>query len=172
MNMLPFHPAPSSVGELLPGQFSIPNNPISDAHSIAAANSVTYRARLAELMPARFSIPENPLLRELTGMSSLRGCRSCEVGFVRGVNGLNGFTDDIKAWYDKAVVSASDLFAGGDWTKWAMIGGGVLLLFSLMPGGSSYRGQMKSLRSKQREERKSLRRKYRGYRRAARAIAE
>ena len=172
MNMLPFHPASSSVGELLPGHFAIPNNPISDAYSLVASDEIIYRAKLGEIMAARFSIPENPLLRELSGCSSLRGCNtSCGCG--GSGCGMNGFTEDLKGWYDKAVASASTMFGGIDTTTLLLAGGGIVALYFLLgAGGGEYRGKMSELRRKQAEERRGLKRQYRGYRRAARAIAD
>jgi hypothetical protein len=175
MNMIPFNPAPSSVGILMPGQWAVPNNPIADAISLQSSDVVRYKARLGEIMAARFAVPENPLLRELSGCSSLRGCSSgCGGGCSCGGNcGMGDWSEDLKGWYDTAVTSAKSMFGGIDTTTLLLAGGAVVALYFVMgAGGSEYRGKMGELRRKQVEERRTLKRSYRGYRRAARAIAD
>jgi hypothetical protein len=64
---LPHHPA-TGFGDLIPGSFNIPQNPILDAGTplvpslSAATGQVTYRPHMGELIAAQYTVPQNPLL--------------------------------------------------------------------------------------------------------------
>lgn len=70
---LPYHPAPG-FGDLLPGHFVVPQNPIRDAGTAlvpsvqaAAHNKVTRVAKMGDLLPGAFTVPQNPLLAAIMG---------------------------------------------------------------------------------------------------------
>lgn len=52
------HPAPG-LGELLPGFFVVPQNPVTDA--------VRYIPNLGDIMPGAFVVPQNPVVDRATG---------------------------------------------------------------------------------------------------------
>jgi hypothetical protein len=70
------HPAPG-FGDLIPGFFVVPQNPIVDNKSRALmpygfAGDIGYVPKFGDLMPSRLAVPSNPLIRALrAGMS---GC--------------------------------------------------------------------------------------------------
>jgi hypothetical protein len=71
MSHIPFHPAPG-LGDLLPGEFVVPQNPIRDAGTALVPSAVglnggkPYRvAKLGDLMPGKFTVPQNPLITTL-----------------------------------------------------------------------------------------------------------
>lgn len=83
MSWIPYHPAPG-FGELVPGAFVVPQNPIVDTKDPSVSpdsfagngsSGVKYIPRMAEILPSRFAVPQNPLIAQLrAGMSSLMGC--------------------------------------------------------------------------------------------------
>lgn len=58
MSMIPYHPAPG-LGDLLPGFFAVPQNPIRDA--------VTVVPRIGDILPACFAVPQNPIRDYMSG---------------------------------------------------------------------------------------------------------
>jgi hypothetical protein len=71
MSHIPFHPAPG-LGDLLPGEFVVPQNPIRDAgtalvpSAVALAGGRPYKvAKLGDLMPGKFTVPQNPIVTTL-----------------------------------------------------------------------------------------------------------
>jgi hypothetical protein len=71
MSMLNFHPAPG-LGDLLPGEFVVPQNPIRDAGTPLVPSNVgltkgrPYKVpKLGDLMPGKFAVPQNPLITTL-----------------------------------------------------------------------------------------------------------
>lgn len=148
MSHIPFHPAPG-FGELMPGDFVVPQNPIT-----MAQNGVSRIARMGELMPGQFSIPQNPIKRNFeTGMQGMgtKGCAGigCDsggfTGSLAGGNGL-GFMDDV----DWEGLSPTNWSTG---MKWA-VGAGVVLMILL------YRPGKQSMREELAEARRSIRKKY------------
>lgn len=60
---IPFHPAPNrALGELLPGFFDVPQNPIT-----AREYGIGYTPTLGEIMPGMFTVPQNPIVAFGTG---------------------------------------------------------------------------------------------------------
>ena len=169
---LPFHPAPG-LGDLLPGSFVVPQNPILDAGTAlvpsvqaAAGGRVVRVPHIGELLPARFDVPQNPLRDALLSASVVKtqstkgmGC----VGCMAGLDGLGGMGDlsssitSITSWFSKPLFT----IAGFNVMPWhvALAGVGAYMLFA--PGGSEYRAASRALRAQ-----------HRGYRRAGRAIGE
>ena len=81
------HPAPG-MGELMPGFFVVPQNPITMAQT-----GMGYFARMGELLPASFSVPQNPIVNNFaTGMQGMGtlGCggnKGCAAGFTGALSG-------------------------------------------------------------------------------------
>lgn len=167
---LPYHPAPG-FGELLPGSFVVPQNPIRDAGT-ALVPSVQAKAlgrvvrvpHIAELMPASFDIPQNPLRDALLSASVVNtqstkgmGC----VGCGAGLDGLGSMGDLSASFNSVTTWLTAPLFtvAGIGVAPWmlGLAGVGAYMLFA--PGGSAYRSASSQLRSQ-----------HRGYRRLGRAI--
>jgi hypothetical protein len=128
-----FHPAPG-FGQLMPGDFVVPQNPISRAE-----RGVGYVARMGELLPGSFSVPQNPIVRNFqTGMQGM-GTMGCAGGM--GCEGA-GFTGSL-AGLGEISLPSIDLasFNPSTWDKttWYMVGGGVLLLLLMMRPGQSER---------------------------------
>jgi hypothetical protein len=65
------HLAPG-LGELLPGWFVLPQNPIAAARQGRVPH-------IGELLPASFTVPENPIIRALT-VGHHGGCGACSCG--------------------------------------------------------------------------------------------
>jgi hypothetical protein len=151
----PFHPAPG-LGDLLPGFFVVPQNPILDAGTplvpsvqATAPNQVLKVHHIGELMPGMWTVPQNPLIQALatvgtSGASGL-GCMGC------GMAGLGQ-------------TSTTDILTGDSlglgMPNWVYLAAGVLAWVIFMPGGSEYRKKKSALASQ-----------YRGYTRAKRAVA-
>ena len=81
------HPAPG-MGELMPGFFVVPQNPITMAQT-----GMGYFARMGELLPGSFSVPQNPIVSNFkTGMQGMGtlGCAGqpgCTAGFTGALSG-------------------------------------------------------------------------------------
>ena len=81
------HPAPG-LGELMPGFFVVPQNPITMAQT-----GMGYFARMGELLPGSFSVPQNPIVSNFkTGMQGMGtlGCAGqpgCTAGFTGALSG-------------------------------------------------------------------------------------
>lgn len=82
------HPAPG-LGDLLPGFFVVPQNPVTDA--------VRYVPNLGDIMPGAFVVPQNPVVDRAaghvvpigtSGVSGGCGC-GCSGGGGCGVSKLN-----------------------------------------------------------------------------------
>ena len=153
-----FHPA-TGFGDLLPGWFDVPQNPIRDAGtplvpSVQAVypNQVTRKKTLGEFMSASFAVPQNPIIRTLatggqtSGMAGL-GCAGCGMGSLGQTGSTSVFTEDS---------------LGLGLPNWAYMAGGAVLAWAIfMPGGSEYRQKKSALASQ-----------YRGYKRAKKAAAQ
>lgn len=97
MAHLNFHPAPG-LGDLLPGAFVVPQNPI-DGESRRATS---YVPRMGELLPGSFSVPQNPLIAALSSGNPLKpanmsngagcGCAECAGGGLSGLSGLGNMS--------------------------------------------------------------------------------
>lgn len=165
MSHINFHPAPG-LGDLLPGMFVVPQNPIRDAGTAlvpsvqaTAPNQVMRVKHIGELLQAAFTVPQNPLIRTLAtggqsnnGMAGL-GCGSgcgCGMGDTTAVPAASSWTD---------MFTNSTIIPGIP--DGLIYGGGLLAAYMLLsPGGSEYRKRSAALKSQ-----------YRGYKRAAAAVA-
>lgn len=110
---MPFHPAPG-LGDLAPGWFALPQNPLTmtDSTVLVPTMSATAPGRwvktphLADLVQAAFVVPENPIVETLSSGRGLGcgcggGCNGSQNFY--GVNGLRGLgqvlgTDPVSTW--------------------------------------------------------------------------
>lgn len=71
-----YHPAPGTLGELMPGSFVVPQNPIYDNKSRALDPmgfvGVRYIPSMGEILPSRFTVPRNALVSQIR--EGLAGC--------------------------------------------------------------------------------------------------
>ena len=163
MSHIPFHPA-VGFGDLLPGSYAVPQNPIRDAGTalvptnFAVTGNRPYRVPgIGELLSAKFTVPQNPLRNTLvngwSGVAKPTGGCGCAGGGCgcggHGMGDLSDFTD----WLQTSSV--------GGLPNWLIYGGAAVAAWMIfMPGGSDYRQQSRALRSQ-----------YRGYRRASRSAS-
>lgn len=152
-----YHPAPG-LGELIPGSYVVPQNPI-----VAAS----YIPHMGELLPATFVVPQNPLIAALatpagtgmpnntrgmaygSGMSGLGGC-GCRGGMCGcGMSGLGLFEDPM--------------------TLALLAGGLILAMWMVTPGGATYHRERERLRETYQRGVRRLKSESRGYRRVARS---
>jgi hypothetical protein len=157
-----FHPA-AGLGDLLPGMYTVPMNPIRAAQQqtagivpslqATAPGKVIRRQHMGEILAGRWTVPQNPLIRSLTGGGM--GCVGCAgVGCV-GCAGMSGLGDASTGNFltDSTIISGVP--------DGILYGGAALLAWMIFaPGGSEYRKRASALRSQ-----------YRGYKRAAAAIS-
>jgi hypothetical protein len=156
------------MGDLLPGYFVVPNNPITSAAGGPGATGIGRVAHVGELMPASFVVPENPLMnalvtvgrgpasqKSLSGLGGGCGCTGlgCGCGDRMSLSGLGEFNMD----------SVTQNLNPANWsaTTMAMVGGGVLLLILMMrPGGSEYKAAVTRAKADYQSTIASIRKKY------------
>lgn len=158
-----FHPSPG-LGDLLPGWFVVPQNPIRADSTVLVPSvqatvpgQIARRPHMGEFLPATFAVPQNPIIKNLnTGMGGLAcGCGTPSCDGAGNFYGMSGF--DVSSVTDWAQKTSPV----GGLPNWALFGGAAALAWLvLMPGGSEYRTQKRALASE-----------YRGYRRAGRRMA-
>lgn len=160
MSHIPFHPAPG-FGELLPGNFVVPQNPITGDREVVARVPT-----IGELLAAHFVVPQNPLLRELTKGNCGCGCNGSGNGNggCDKANGMSG-TGLMGTLTGMGFASTGDTPGGNGGSlnfdpqaiisgnagllTYAVLGGGALLLMSLLSSrGSKYREAAESLRKR------------------------
>jgi len=158
------HPAPG-FGELLPGSFVVPSNPIVPR---------SYIPRIGELLPASFPVPQNPLIAAMMsppgyGMPNSRGIGcGCSPGCGSGMCGLSGLGSDCGCIGGMCGCGMSGLGQFDPMTL-ALVAGGLVLLYMFMaPGGSAYRQKKAELTSEYGQKLAALRGRERGYKRVAR----
>jgi hypothetical protein len=150
---LPMHPAPG-LGDLMPGWFVVPQNPILDrgtplVPSVQATNpnGISRIPRLGDLVVGSFTVPQNPLTNP-SPMQAGMGCSSCGGANFYGMNGLGQsfsevFTDigagnwsqagtDLTSWLE-----ASTMISGIP--NWGIVGAGAAALLLFLPSGPEYR---------------------------------
>lgn len=175
MSMIAYHPAPG-LGLMLPGWFVVPNNPLQ------ARQAVAYQPTLGEIMPARFVVPENPLLRALSlGAAPKCLCSSMGCGMgcpTHGMAGLPEVWEQVKGtatgvWntVTGAVTGAVSGVTGlGNWTTYALLGGGALVLYMVFARGGGYRSAARKARQEYRAKIAGLKQQHgRRYKRFAEA---
>jgi hypothetical protein len=146
MAWITHHPAPG-FGDLLPGWFVVPQNPITQPHEMKRVQSV------GEFLPARLLTPYNPLVNALQTVGRAPGDKGGgKVGLMGlGEFNLSAFTGNI-----------GDTFKSLSTTQWIMIGGGVLVVLMLLarPGKSEYQSAVRRAKEQYREAIAAARRKY------------
>ncbi len=76
MGMINYHPAPG-LGDLLPGFFVVPQNPITQGTS--------YVPRIGDILPGSFPVPQNPIKDYMTGRLNMIGRDPNVKGTINGV---------------------------------------------------------------------------------------
>lgn len=134
-----------SIGELVPGRFPIPQNPIT------AAEAIAYGPGMGELVAGRFAVPQNPLLGRGLGC----GCQRDGMGTLD----FSSAWESLSAGASSAWESASSITGGVN--PW-ILGGGLAVLGLLLfrPGGSEYRRAMSAAKSKYRDEVSRIKSRY------------
>jgi len=164
--VIPVHPAPG-LGDLLPGWFVVPQNPIRDAGTPVKAN-VTAKAggavvkvpSMGELMPGMFTVPQNPLRQALASPpgTGVPGTKGLGCGTCHGMGDASGLMGSLASAGTslQTTLTAQHTLLGVTLPTWAWaaiaIGGYMLVA----PGGAEYR---------------AVRSRSRGYRRLAGAVA-
>ena len=161
MSQINFHPAPG-LGELMPGWFVVPQNPIAPDRTelmptpqARSGGRPVYVPHVGELMPAKFTVPQNPLVRELRGLGVLGGCGSCGMAGCAGCGSASGEAKCGAGCGCASAIGFSGLGSFGDSLSGLadtlttgympyLIGGGLLLLF-LSGRGSSREGYRKAV---------------------------
>lgn len=115
---LGYHPA-AGLGDLLPGSFVVPQNPIE-------AGQVKYIPKIGDILPARFAVPQNPLIAALRkGVSGLGGC--CCGG--EGSKGANPEDTGMAYINGEALAEASgDVLGSIDWVTVIIAAGAAYML--------------------------------------------
>lgn len=150
------HPAPG-LGELIPGWFVVPSNPIVPTYRIPG---------IGELLPASFPIPQNPLIAAISsppgyGMPNSRGM----CGMAVGMAGLGSDCGCIGGMCGCGMAGLGQF----DPMTLALVAGGLVLLYMFMaPGGSAYRQKKAELTSEYAGKLAALKGRERGYKRVAR----
>lgn len=115
------HPAPG-FGDLLPGSFVVPQNPI------AGQQAISYIPKIGELLPGRFTVPQNPLIKTVrqgvAAMTGLGGC-GCSTGggdegaYINGslLDGVGGLGDALGSVNWPTVIVAAG-------AAWLLLGAG------------------------------------------------
>ena len=142
MPYLSFHPAPG-VGDLLPGWFVVPQNPIKP---------VTMQQNMGDFLPAQFAVPQNPInnnaiLKTLAvGVNTAAmGCASCQYR-AANLNGMGGL-----GLGDLGYFTSFDPTTWG-MAEWATIGIGAFILFgAFRPSGSEYQKAVAAAKAQYRD---------------------
>jgi hypothetical protein len=177
------HPAPG-FGELIPGSFVIPSNPIVPAG---------YIPHIGELLPASFPIPQNPLIAAISsppgygmpntsaglGCGCSSGCGSGMCGSGGGV-GMSGFGSGLGSGLGSDCGCIGGMCGCGmsglgqfDPMTLGLVLGGLVLAYMLMaPGGKGYRQEVASAKSAYTARIAKARSTHRGYKRVARGTTQ
>lgn len=160
------HPAPG-LGELIPGSFVVPSNPIVPS---------SYIPHIGELLPASFPVPQNPLIAAISsppgyGLPNQAGLGcGCSTGCGSGMcgnRGLSGLGADCGCIGGMCGCGMGQL--GMDPMTLALVAGGLVLAYLLLvPGGKGYRERKAALQQEYSGKYAALRSKERGYKRLAR----
>jgi hypothetical protein len=155
------HPAPG-LGELVPGSFVVPSNPVV---------SRSYIPHIGDLLPGSFVVPQNPLIAAVSSPPGygMPNSRPLGVQGHRGMGELGAFSD---------LGCTGGMCGGGmglfeDPTSLALlIGAGVVVMWMLSaPGGREYHEGRRKLKQTYERQVQYLKAKSRGYRRVARETA-
>lgn len=186
MAQIGHHPAPG-LGELIPGWFVVPANPITAARSgggigefmpsyypvpqnpIQAAG---YRIpSIGEILPASFTVPQNPLVAAIMSPGGM-GC-GCAAGCGSGMcgSGMGDLGSDCGCVGGMCGCGAGMGFLESmDPMTLALVAGGLVLAWMVMaPGGSAYRQELASAKSAYSNRVARARSEHRGYKRVGAA---
>ena len=75
---LSIHPAPG-LGDLLPGWYAVPQNPVD-----IGLSGIGYTSGIGEILPGSFAVPQNPLKDYTAGRVRLIGQQSSSSGSLNG----------------------------------------------------------------------------------------
>ena len=141
---LPYHPAPG-LGDLLPGYFVVPQNPIT-----ARDYGVTVNPGIGDILPAAFSVPENPILNYTRGKVKPLGQSGCGCGGSCGhcgegtINGM-GVGDLSTDWNNfQSTISQGNITGAAQATffgvpVWVLLAAAVALPMVMGGGGGGGR---------------------------------
>ena len=147
MSHIPFHPA-IGFGDLLPGSFAVPQNPVRDAGTpLVPSRKMMTGGRvphIGDLLPGKFPVPQNPIRSAITqghnlgspaGSLAGLGCGgscggSCGGGVDTNGGGCgcsrrNGM-GDLSSW-----LAADNGFGSVQLPNWVWIGGAFALAYFL-----------------------------------------
>lgn len=166
------HPAPG-LGELVPGSFVVPSNPII---------APSYIPHIGELLPASFPVPQNPLIAAISSppgygipnsMQGL-GC-GCSTGCGSGMcgdRGMSGLGGDCGCIGGMCGCGMGGLGLFEDPMSMLLLAGGALLLWMVLaPGGKGYHQERDRAAAQYRTTVAGIKSKHRGYRRLTRGAA-
>lgn len=99
-----------ALGELLPGWFDVPQNPVT-----MAQDGITYKPGVGEIMQGRYVVPQNPVLDFSRGQVKMLGTSggNCDPGLGCACDGsINGMSlGDIQGDF----TTIQDSIANGNW---------------------------------------------------------
>jgi hypothetical protein len=145
MAHIPFHPAPG-LGELMPGMFTIPQNPIT-----MARHGVTYTPTAAEVIPFK-TRETNGLCKSFASIRGVGGGFGCGCGSLSacgcgggggctagcpGVAGMSGIFDDAQVWWRGWTAGIPNVWIIGG------LAAAVLVLPMFMGAGGGKRGRQR-----------------------------
>ena len=154
------HPAPG-VGELMPGFYVVPQNPIAMAQT-----GMGYFARMGELLPGAFTVPQNPIVKNFaSGMQGLgtMGCApgsQCGGGFTGALAGMGLGDEPAVQGIPEAEGSA---FLPSTWDKstiYILLAGAAVLFLSFRPDTGQKRSELKKLRGAYERQEAAIKGKY------------
>lgn len=139
---LALHPAPG-LGDLLPGFFAVPQNPMDLAQS-----GITRSQGIGDILPGSFVVPQNPIVNFTTGRVGLIGQQTGGPGQLNGKKvggcGCGGGCGGCGSSHGMGQLTQvmSDLTAGnftqalmtdtiGGFPTYVWVGGGLVLLYLL-----------------------------------------
>jgi len=137
-----YHPSPG-LGDLLPGFFVVPQNPITMAEQEAMGKPMhtTRVPHMGELVRASFTVPQNPLLNALATVGRAPGMAGLACPYCEDMVSLSGLGE----------FSLGDAFGSlaSNWQMWAALGGGLLLIMFLSGRGnkSAYKSELSAAKS-------------------------
>jgi hypothetical protein len=155
------HPAPG-FGELLPGFFVVPHNPITPVSRVP---------RIGELVAAKFSIPENPLTRALVGDNGLQpqGSRSVSMSAIGSCGCIGSMCGQGCEGLGMGQLPGG-LEAVSGFLPW-ILGGAVVLWMLSRPGGRAYHQERARAESEYQSKVSGIKARHKGYKRVARSAS-
>jgi hypothetical protein len=158
------------LGELIPGSFVVPSNPIVPS---------SYIPHIGELLPASFPVPQNPLIAAITsppgyglpnqpglGCGCAPGCGSGMCGGAQGMGALGSDCGCIGGMCGCGMGQFSDPAS-----LLMMAGAALLLVWMMMPGGKGYRQERAKAETEYRSKVAGIKSRHKGYKRIARGTA-